>query len=188
MIFFASNLETMFKSRISLQTSLLAKIFLSTAIVTILSNQVYSQEYAQKSNSVAATQQDSELNNLAQQVHQQVNKYRASVDLPPLKLNTKISEQAQIHSQNMTQQKTEFGHQGFNSRVKALKNNIAYRRAAENVAYNQGYRDPVSEAVTGWIKSEGHRQNMVGNYNLTGIGIAKNKQGEYYFTQIFILE
>ncbi len=110
----------MFKSRISLQT-LLAKIFLSTAIVTlstcILSNEVYSQEYAQKSNSVAATQQDSELDDLAQQVHQQVNKYRASVDLPPLKLNTKISEQAQIHSENMAQQKVEFGHQGFDSRI-----------------------------------------------------------------------
>ncbi len=181
----------MFKSRISLQTSLIAKIF-STAIITlftcILSNEVYSQEYAQKSNSVAATQQDSELNNLAQQVHQQINKYRASVDLPPLKLNTKISEQAQIHSQNMAQQKVKFGHQGFDSRVKALKNNIAFSSAAENVAYNQGYRDPASEAVTGWIKSEGHRQNIVGNYNLTGIGVAKNKQGEYYFTQIFILE
>ena len=180
----------MFKSRISLQ--LLAKIFLSTAIITlftwILSNEVSGQEYAQKSNFIAATQQDSELDNLAQQVHQQVNKYRASVDLPPLKLNTQISEQAQIHSENMAQQKVEFGHQGFDSRIEALKNNIAYRRAAENVAYNQGYRDPVSEAVTGWIKSEGHRQNMVGNYNLTGIGVAKNKQGEYYFTQIFILE
>ncbi|WP_319423319.1 CAP domain-containing protein [Pleurocapsa sp. FMAR1] len=182
----------MFKSRISLQTALPAKIFLSTAVITMftwtVSSKVYSQEYTQKSNSVAATQRDEELSNLAQQVHQQVNKYRASVDLAPLKLNTQISNQAQIHSQNMAQQKVEFGHQGFDSRIEALKNNIAYSRAAENVAYNQGYGDPASEAVKGWIKSEGHRQNMVGNYNLTGIGVAKNQQGEYYFTQIFILE
>ncbi len=181
----------MFKARISLQTPLLIKIFLSTAMITMfswtVSSKVDSQEYTLKGNSVAATQRDLELNNLAQQVHQQINKYRASVNLPPLKLNPKISEQAQIHSENMAQQKVKFGHQGFDSRVKALKNNIALSSAAENVAYNQGYRDPASEAVTGWIKSEGHRQNIVGNYNLTGIGIAKNQQGEYYFTQIFIL-
>jgi uncharacterized protein YkwD len=29
---------------------------------------------------------------------------------------------------------------------------------------------------------------MEGNYNLTGIGVAKNAEGEYYFTQLFILE
>ena len=51
-----------------------------------------------------------------------------------------------------------------------------------------GYQDPVSTAVDGWIKSDGHRQNMEGNYNLTGIGVAMNPQGEYYFTQIFILK
>ena len=76
-------------------------------------------------------------------------------------------------------------HSGFDRRIEALS--ISYRSAAENVAYNQGYRDPVKQAVEGWIESEGHRQNLTGNYNLTGIGAVKNQQGEYYFTQIFIL-
>lgn len=71
-------------------------------------------------------------------------------------------------------------------RVQAIA--IPYRAAAENVAYNRGYTDPVAKAVEGWLNSSGHRRNIEGNYNLTGIGVAKNSQGAYYFTQIFILK
>jgi uncharacterized protein YkwD len=56
----------------------------------------------------------------------------------------------------------------------------------ENLAFMKGYPDPVSVAVKGWINSPGHQKNMVGDYNLTGIGIAKNNAGEYYFTQLFV--
>lgn len=59
---------------------------------------------------------------------------------------------------------------------------------AENVTYNQGFSDPVTQAVDGWLKSTGHRQNIEGNFTLTGIGLAKNSSNEYYFTQIFVLE
>lgn len=122
---------------------------------------------------------------LARQVHEQINEYRQSLNLEPLTLNARISEQARKHSENMAENKVEFSHDGFDRRIKAL--GISYRSAAENVAYNQGYGDPVEKAVEGWIKSKGHRQNLTGNYNLTGIGVVENQQGEYYFTQIFIL-
>ena len=130
--------------------------------------------------------QNSELA-LARQVHQQVNEYRKSLNLAPLTLNAEISQQARQHSKDMAEKQVEFGHSGFDRRIKALKG-ISYRSAAENVAYNQGYGDPVKQAVSGWIESEGHRQNMTGNFNLTGIGVIKNQQEEYYFTQIFILD
>lgn len=117
-------------------------------------------------------------------VYNQVNQYRASKGLPPLTANTRMSEQARIHSQNMASGKVSFGHQGFQQRVTAVA--IPYSSAAENVAYNQGYSDPATLAVQGWIKSTGHRQNMEGNFNLTGIGVAINAKGQYYFTQLFI--
>ena len=123
---------------------------------------------------------------LARQVHYSVNEYRKSLNLAPLTLNAEISQQARQHSQNMAQNKVEFSHSGFDRRIETLS--ISYRSAAENVGYNQGYRDPVKQAVEGWIESEGHRQNLTGNYSLTGIGVVKNRQGEYYFTQIFILD
>lgn len=123
---------------------------------------------------------------LEQAVHDQVNQYRASKGLSPLKLDARISEQARQHSQAMANKQVPFGHQGFDQRVRAIARVINYQKAGENVAYNQGYRDPVRTAVSGWIKSTGHRQNMEGAFNLTGIGIAQNSRGEIYFTQIFI--
>lgn len=123
---------------------------------------------------------------LEQSVHQQINQYRQAHKLSPLTLDPRISEQARAHSQAMASGKVPFSHQGFEQRVKAISRVIPYRASAENVAFNQGYSNPVQQAVQGWIKSPGHRVNIEGEYNLTGIGIVKNAKGEYYFTQIFI--
>lgn len=125
-------------------------------------------------------------NALEQSIHQQVNQYRQARKLPPLTLDPRISEQARIHSQNMASGKVPFSHQGFEQRVGAIRRVIPDRASAENVAFNKGYSNPGQQAVQGWIKSPGHRINLEGQYSLTGIGIAKNAKGEYYFTQIFI--
>ena len=126
------------------------------------------------------------LQTLEQAVLTQINQHRASLKLPPLTLNATISEQARAHSQAMANGQVPFSHNGFQQRVATIARTIPYSRAAENVAYNQGYSDPVSQAVQGWLQSTGHRQNIEGSFDLTGIGIAKNAKGEYYFTQIFI--
>ena len=119
-------------------------------------------------------------------VHQQVNDYRASKNLPPLKLDPRISEQCRIHSQAMADGKVPVGHQGSQTRFQNIQKQIIWREIGENVAFNFGYPNPGKEAVQGWIKSPGHRRNMEGNYDLTGMGIVKNAKGEYYFTQIFV--
>lgn len=133
---------------------------------------------------VAQTSTTNSVDAIEKAVYNQVNQYRASKGLPPLAVNIRMSEQARIHSQNMASGKVPFGHQGFQQRVTTVA--IAYSSAAENVAYNQGYSDPTTAAVQGWINSPGHRQNMEGNFNLTGIGVATNAKGQYYFTQMFI--
>ncbi len=119
-------------------------------------------------------------------IHQQINQYRQSRQLPPLTLDARISAQAKIHSQNMANGKVPFSHNGFEQRVSIIRRQIPYRAAAENVAFNQGYSNPAEQAVDGWIKSDGHRVNIEGQYNLTGIGVFKNAKNEYYFTQLFI--
>lgn len=123
---------------------------------------------------------------LEKAVHAQINQYRQSKGLAPLTIDTRISQQALAHSQAMASGKVPFSHSGFQQRVKTIGKAISYQGAAENVAYNMGYQDPATQAVQGWIKSSGHRKNIEGQFNLTGIGIAKNAKGEYYFTQIFI--
>lgn len=117
-------------------------------------------------------------------VFNQINQYRASQNLPALTRNSNIDNQARIHSQNMASGKVAFSHDGFQARVTAI--GIPYSGVAENVAYNQGTRDPATTAVQGWLKSSGHLTNIKGNYNLTGIGVASNSKGQIYFTQIFL--
>lgn len=126
----------------------------------------------------------SAITNLEKAVNQQINQYRASKKLPPLTIDPRISQIARIHSENMANGKVSFSHDGFEGRAKAIT--IPYQSVAENLAYNFGYSDPVRNAVEGWIKSDGHRKNMEGQFNVTGIGIAKNAKGEYYFTQLFV--
>lgn len=123
---------------------------------------------------------------LEQAVHKQINDYRKSRNLRPLTLDARITQQSRIHSEAMASGRVPFSHNGFEGRVSAIASAIAYRSAAENVAYNQGYSNPDQQAVQGWLKSSGHLKNIVGDYDLTGIAIAKNAKGEYYFTQIFI--
>jgi uncharacterized protein YkwD len=122
---------------------------------------------------------------MEQAVFQQINEYRRQKGLSALTLNATITQQARSHSQNMARSRV-LSHDGFSARVQTISKSIAYRAAAENVAYNMGFTNPDVQAVQGWIKSAGHRQNIEGRYGLTGIGVAKNSQGEYYFTQIFI--
>ncbi len=123
---------------------------------------------------------------LEQSVYQQINQYRKSQKLKPLTWDSRISQQARLHSEAMASGRVPFGHNGFEKRVEALSKSIAYRAAGENVAYNQGYSKPDQQAVQGWLKSPGHYKNIVGNFDLTGIGVAKNAKGEYYLTQIFV--
>jgi uncharacterized protein YkwD len=114
-----------------------------------------------------------------------VNKYRQTHNLPPLVIDPAISAEAKAHSEQMARSGN-MSHDGFNDRVASVSKTIVYRSAAENVAYNMGYGKPELVAIQGWIESPGHQHNMVGQYDLTGIGVAKNARGEYYFTQIFI--
>ncbi|MEM9273789.1 MAG: CAP domain-containing protein [Cyanobacteria bacterium P01_F01_bin.143] len=143
-------------------------------------------EQNEQNNLIVNNNQDLEY--LEQLAYQQINQYRQSINLPPLQINNSITQQSRIHSENMAQGKTAFSHDGFEQRVDVIGTAVPYRSAAENVAYNMGYADPVKSAVDGWLKSPGHYKNIVGDFNLTGVGVAKNAQGEYYFTQIFVLE
>jgi uncharacterized protein YkwD len=113
-----------------------------------------------------------------------VNAYRAKHHLAPLKLNETASEEAAQHSRDMANKSVPFGHTQFNQRIKHLYKKLEpCRGGAENVAY---YKMNAKLLVDGWIASPGHRQNIMGNYNVTGIGIAHGKPGWGYFTQIFV--
>lgn len=115
---------------------------------------------------------------------QYVNEYRAKHHLGPLKLDANASQEAAKHSQAMANKSVPFGHSHFNDRIKHIYKVIGpCQGGAENVAY---YKMNAKRLVDGWIASPGHRRNIEGHYNVTGIGIAHGKPGWGYFTQIFV--
>ncbi len=63
---------------------------------------------------------------------------------------------------------------------------IKYAAAAENIAKNINFSDPVATAVHDWMESAGHRANILNSvFSKTGVGIWKD--GEvYHFTQVFM--
>ncbi|MRG43998.1 CAP domain-containing protein [Chitinophaga sp. SYP-B3965] len=113
-----------------------------------------------------------------------VNKFRKSKGLAPLSLSETLSVEARGHSKSMANGRTGFGHDGFEQRIDGISKKLGrVSAAAENVAYGNLSAEAV---VDGWIKSPGHRKNMLGDFNLIGIGTAKGKGNIVYFTQIFI--
>jgi len=126
-----------------------------------------------------------ELYEMEQDVLLQINEYRQSQFLSLLRWNETIADYCRTHSLNMAVGAVDFGHDGFDDRVDGIAQTISYEFAAENVASNN-YSDPVTTAVEGWLNSPEHLENIEGDYNLTGIGVAQDEDGVYYFTQIFI--
>lgn len=127
-----------------------------------------------------------DLANMNSRILQLVNEHRQSIGKGALKMIDVASAQAAQHSRDMMNKNTPFGHEGFEDRVDVIKKNTGFiSAAAENVAYGQLTAEQV---VDGWLHSSGHRKNIEGDYNLTGIGVAQNGQGIIYFTQIFVLK
>jgi len=126
------------------------------------------------------------MRNTEQKIHQLINQYRISMNLPSLELNERISQLAREHSQAMATKKIPLGNCGFKQRIRKIALFLRYKAASENVALYQG--NPVNEEiiVQFWLKSAKHRNIIQGDYNLTGIGIAKDSDDKYYITQIFI--
>lgn len=122
---------------------------------------------------------------IEQRVHTLINQYRVDQGLAPLTMSDVITTQCRNHSRNMADGTVPFSHDGFQDRVDAISIQISISHAAENVATNSGYSDPAQVAVDGWIKSEGHKKNIEGNYDLTGVGVSQSAEGGYYLTQMF---
>ena len=117
-------------------------------------------------------------------VFEQINQYRVDWGLTPLILNVEIVTQARNHSQNMADGAVPFGHEGLAERAAAT--GIKIDLVSENVAYYQDVPDVATKVVNGWLESGAHHQNIIGDFNLTGIGVIQNAAGRYYFTQICI--
>ncbi|MBA3237721.1 MAG: CAP domain-containing protein [Parachlamydiaceae bacterium] len=117
--------------------------------------------------------------------YEQINKVRQQHGMGPLKMWPQLSDCAREHSLNMAMGKCPCGHEGFDERAKEMRNFAHLSSFGENVAYSFGYKDPVMVAVKGWMESKGHRENILADFEETGIGVSITKDGKFYITQLF---
>lgn len=118
---------------------------------------------------------------LAEDVLDVINDYRASLGLSTLLWHTDSEELAVAHSNYMVEN-NQASHDNFYLRAAILQDNGA-DIVSENIAY--GYRDAES-VLQGWINSPAHKEALEGDYTHTGIGIVLTDNAIPYYTQIFI--
>ena len=163
----------------------LSPVFRTALFASILVTSVAS--CAQKAAPAAVAYRSSaeiDTREMAKDILYYVNEYRASLGLPALQILSEASDQATRHSIEMANHVTAFGHDGFDERINNISKKIGIVHAsAENVAYG---KLTARQVVNLWLHSPGHKQNIEGNYFLTGIGVAKDKTGVVYYTQIFL--
>lgn len=120
------------------------------------------------------------------QTLEEINQYRLSKQLSPLKLSSVLSWHAEQHAMNMCLKRVIFSHEGYKERIASIKNELKlnYNPAArENIAFS----NPDCSAVELWKKSPGHNGTMLTPYfNTVGIGYHKDLQGNCYWCAIFM--
>lgn len=111
-----------------------------------------------------------------------VNEHRVSLGKPVLESNDILWKAARSHTEYMIGKKA-ISHDNFESRLDAIAKQLSYSSAGENVA--SGYTTPAA-VMTGWLNSQGHRENIEGDYNKIGVGAIQDADGTWYYTQIFL--
>lgn len=120
-----------------------------------------------------------------------INDIRRLKGLKELLWSDEVANIARKHSQSMANNKF-FSHRGLdglmiNDRADTV-GLTKWRLIGENIAYNRGYPQATEFAVECWMKSAGHRENLLNpRWKETGIGVGIAADGAYYFTQVFLL-
>jgi len=110
-----------------------------------------------------------------------INQHRQGLGLSSLSKNETAEKLSIDHTKYMISI-NDINHDNFDQRGDALAMQENAMGVAENVA--KFYPDAQS-VVDGWLTSPEHKQNIEGNYMYTGISAIKDKDGRYYYTQLF---
>jgi uncharacterized YkwD family protein/spore coat assembly protein SafA len=115
-----------------------------------------------------------------------VNIQRSNAGLMTLTQNWQLSRVARYKSQDMID-KNYFSHQSptYGSPFVMMESfGLHFSAAGENIAMGQ---TTAAAVMNGWMNSPGHKANILsGSYSQIGVGLAKDKNGRYFWTQMFI--
>lgn len=124
---------------------------------------------------------------------EKTNEYRRTKSKPDLKLSPKISFSARLWSDEQAS-RGRIGHGGFprqrrSDLMQEFQSISGLSLTRENVAMTQSRSQDADAIATRivdmWIKSWGHRRNMLANSSHIGIGVSQKNGRSFYATQIF---
>ncbi|TGV01144.1 CAP domain-containing protein [Flavivirga rizhaonensis] len=116
------------------------------------------------------------------EILKRINDYRVSLGLNALSDMSVVKSVAFSHTDYMVDN-NKVSHDNFFTRSNYLKSNAGAEKVSENVAYGYSSAETVVKA---WIKSEGHRGTIEGDFTNFDVSAEKNENGRWYFTNIFI--
>ena len=111
-----------------------------------------------------------------------INNHRLSLGLNPLDGMSLVKSVAYTHTDYMIDN-DDVSHANFFARSNYLKENAGAKKVSENVAY--GYSSAAS-VVRAWLKSDGHKANIEGDFSNFDVSAEVNADGKWYYTNIFI--
>jgi uncharacterized protein YkwD len=131
----------------------------------------------------------SDIESLEQQCLDEINDIRRVRHLRPLSMLEDLLPVARQYSRRMAEERF-FSHtdpEGRSVRERVDEAEIKWRMLGENLAYANGYINPVAASLRGWMESPGHRRNILDpDYSKTAIGVWVSSNGTVYFTEIFL--
>jgi len=111
-----------------------------------------------------------------------INAHRISVGLEKLSFHRTVKAVAFTHTDYMIAAEY-VSHDNFFLRKNSLIEKASATVVSENVAYAYSSAESVFNA---WINSEGHKENIEGDFVYTDISAEVDDRGNWYFTNIFM--
>ncbi|HEY0426429.1 MAG TPA: CAP domain-containing protein [Pyrinomonadaceae bacterium] len=181
------------KNNLFAGSKLILRAFFAAFVVCLLMNQ---SAFSQKSKTAGIAASTNAYTNLLggfgddeNEIFTLVNQERRKKRLGNLSWDDRLARVARKYSQQMAKGNF-FGHfdkngNGVEERAEADK--IKWKKIGENLFFCQGIDDFDAAAVIGWMKSPGHRENILDkDWTTTGIGVAESRDGKIYVTQVFV--
>jgi uncharacterized protein YkwD len=179
-----SHIHQAERTRTRLSTRIAIAVVLCTAFAFLLPNTASTHTASAAPRAIVKPMS---LDGMAREVVYLVNLERAQHDLPPLRVNARLTIDAKLQAAQIAETGV-LDHVILSGpyptpRVRAKAVGYAWNALGENLAL--GYTD-ASSAVAAWMQSPGHRANILaGGYSETGVVLAPDARGRLIFVQTF---
>eukprot|EP00929_Paragymnodinium_shiwhaense_P027156 TRINITY_DN15_c1_g3_i1.p1 TRINITY_DN15_c1_g3~~TRINITY_DN15_c1_g3_i1.p1 ORF type:complete len:255 (+),score=39.74 TRINITY_DN15_c1_g3_i1:183-947(+) len=127
------------------------------------------------------------MSHLEVEILELTNHVRVQNGLPSLQWHQNLADIAKSHAAAVADGRAPFSHAGAKQRFASCTTKCV--NVAENLARSDGFgRNSLAEAtVSSWCESQGHRRNLLGPFDVCGVGWAASDSGVIFVTQLLAL-